>query len=75
MLLNLSEDHLDRHGDFDVYRAAKLRIFANQDERDVAVTPCRLEVAVPGRGRRVGLRRRAAHSSARAAHSPGTESR
>ena len=33
VLLNLAEDHLDRHGTFDAYRAAKLEIFARQPER------------------------------------------
>jgi UDP-N-acetylmuramoylalanine--D-glutamate ligase len=36
-LLNVSPDHLDRHDDFDAYLAAKLRIFANQGNDDVAV--------------------------------------
>jgi len=35
--LNLAPDHLDRHGDFETYRNAKARIFANQREDDVAV--------------------------------------
>jgi UDP-N-acetylmuramoylalanine--D-glutamate ligase len=39
VLLNLAPDHLDRHASFDDYVAAKLRIFANQDEHDVAVLP------------------------------------
>jgi UDP-N-acetylmuramoylalanine--D-glutamate ligase len=39
VLLNVSEDHLDRHGTFEDYLAAKLRIFENQDEDDVAVLP------------------------------------
>jgi UDP-N-acetylmuramoylalanine--D-glutamate ligase len=39
VLLNLSEDHLDRHGTPDAYRAAKLRAFANQHEEHVAVLP------------------------------------
>ncbi len=39
VLLNVSEDHLDRHGTFEDYLAAKLRIFQNQDEDDVAVLP------------------------------------
>ena len=30
VLLNLAEDHLDRHGTFDAYRAAKLEVFARQ---------------------------------------------
>ncbi|GAC1326339.1 MAG: UDP-N-acetylmuramoyl-L-alanine--D-glutamate ligase [Thermoleophilaceae bacterium] len=39
LLLNLEEDHLDRHGTLEAYRAAKLRIFANQRSGDVAVVP------------------------------------
>jgi UDP-N-acetylmuramoylalanine--D-glutamate ligase len=37
VFLNLSPDHLDRHGGMDGYVAAKKRIFANQRIRDVAV--------------------------------------
>jgi len=37
VLLNLSPDHLDRHGTFESYRAAKARIFANQTNVDWAV--------------------------------------
>ncbi|MBV9801897.1 MAG: UDP-N-acetylmuramoyl-L-alanine--D-glutamate ligase, partial [Solirubrobacterales bacterium] len=39
VLLNLSPDHLDRHGTYEDYVAAKLRIFANQGNYDVAVAP------------------------------------
>ena len=39
VLLNLEPDHLDRHGTFEAYRAAKLRIFENQGEADVAIVP------------------------------------
>ena len=39
VLLNLEPDHLDRHGTFDAYRDAKLRVFENQTEADVAVVP------------------------------------
>ncbi|MDQ2622272.1 MAG: UDP-N-acetylmuramoyl-L-alanine--D-glutamate ligase [Actinomycetota bacterium] len=35
--LNLSPDHLDRHGDLDAYQRAKLNIFRNQVEGDVAI--------------------------------------
>jgi UDP-N-acetylmuramoylalanine--D-glutamate ligase len=35
--LNLTPDHLDRHGDIEAYAALKQRLFARQDERDVAV--------------------------------------
>jgi UDP-N-acetylmuramoylalanine--D-glutamate ligase len=37
VFLNLAPDHLDRHGDLDSYLAAKLRIFANQGNDDLAV--------------------------------------
>ncbi len=44
VLLNLEPDHLDRHGSFAQYVAAKLRIFANQGNDDVAVAPLDLDV-------------------------------
>src|SRR5262249_274213 len=37
VFLNLAPDHLDRHGTLEDYLAAKLRIFANQGNDDVAV--------------------------------------
>lgn len=37
VFLNLAPDHLDRHGDLAAYSQAKLRIFANQGNDDVAV--------------------------------------
>ncbi|HEX6689503.1 MAG TPA: UDP-N-acetylmuramoyl-L-alanine--D-glutamate ligase [Solirubrobacterales bacterium] len=37
VFLNLAPDHLDRHLDLDAYLDAKLRIFANQGNDDVAV--------------------------------------
>jgi UDP-N-acetylmuramoylalanine--D-glutamate ligase len=52
VLLNLTADHLDRHADLDAYRAAKLRIFENQQPDDVAVVPRDFE-GLPGHGRRV----------------------
>src|SRR5215471_19239867 len=39
VLLNIEPDHLDRHGTFEDYRAAKLRIFQNQGNDDIAVAP------------------------------------
>jgi UDP-N-acetylmuramoylalanine--D-glutamate ligase len=44
VLLNLTPDHLDRHGTFERYVAAKLRIFAHQGNDDVAVAPLGLGV-------------------------------
>jgi UDP-N-acetylmuramoylalanine--D-glutamate ligase len=44
VLLNLAPDHLDRHGSFEAYLRAKLRVFANQGNDDVAVAPLDLGV-------------------------------
>jgi UDP-N-acetylmuramoylalanine--D-glutamate ligase len=46
LLLNLEEDHLDRHGTMAAYRAAKLRVFANQRPGDVAVLPAGFDAEV-----------------------------
>ncbi len=54
VLLNLELDHLDRHGTYAEYVAAKLRIFANQGNDDVAVAPEALAVEdLGGCGRRL----------------------
>jgi UDP-N-acetylmuramoylalanine--D-glutamate ligase len=37
IILNITPDHLDRHGDLDRYASAKLRIFENQDEDDFSI--------------------------------------
>jgi UDP-N-acetylmuramoylalanine--D-glutamate ligase len=52
ILLNLAPDHLDRHENFEDYRAAKLRIFENQTAEDVAVVP-RDFGTIPGEARRI----------------------
>jgi UDP-N-acetylmuramoylalanine--D-glutamate ligase len=52
VLINLEPDHLDRHGSFEAYRDAKLRIFENQTAADFAVLP-RGFGDVPGEARRV----------------------
>lgn len=36
-ILNISQNHLDHHADFDEYLRSKLMIFSNQDENDWAV--------------------------------------
>ena len=54
VLLNLAPDHLDRHGSYADYVAAKLRIFDNQGPQDVAVLPAGLEIEhVGGAARRI----------------------
>jgi UDP-N-acetylmuramoylalanine--D-glutamate ligase len=53
-LLNLTPDHLDRHGTFEDYVAAKLRVFSNQGPDDVAIHP-ELPAEVPGRARELRL--------------------
>ena len=52
VLLNLEPDHLDRHGSFDAYAGAKLRIFENQGVTDVAIVPAGLG-PIPGEARRI----------------------
>lgn len=42
VVLNVQPNHLDRHGDFETYRALKLRLFARQNESDRAIAPIEL---------------------------------
>jgi UDP-N-acetylmuramoylalanine--D-glutamate ligase len=53
VLLNLAEDHLDRHGTFEAYRAAKLQAFARQPPGAIAVVPTRFEYLPSGEAGRV----------------------
>ncbi len=53
VLLNVTSDHLDRHGTLAAYRAAKLRLFAAQPESGVAVLPEVFPDRVGGAARRV----------------------
>ncbi|MDX6621210.1 MAG: UDP-N-acetylmuramoylalanine--D-glutamate ligase [Gaiellales bacterium] len=60
VLLNLTPDHLDRHGTLAAYATAKLRVFERQREGDVAVlcdddayVAALAEADLPGDGRRV----------------------
>jgi UDP-N-acetylmuramoylalanine--D-glutamate ligase len=59
VFLNLAPDHLDRHADLQDYLAAKLRIFANQGNDDVAVynadDPFAAGADLGGCGRRVAF--------------------
>jgi UDP-N-acetylmuramoylalanine--D-glutamate ligase len=58
-ILNVTPDHLDRHGSFDAYLTAKLRIFANQGNDDFAVfngsDSALRDRDLGGCGRRVGF--------------------
>jgi len=60
VFLNFSPDHLDRHASLDEYLAAKLRVFANQADDDVAVydadEPALAGRDLGGRARRVAYR-------------------
>ena len=51
LLLNIEEDHLDRHGTLDAYREAKLRLFRNQTFAQIAVAPPGIDL--PGEARRL----------------------
>ncbi len=53
LILNVTPDHVDRHGSFEAYRAAKLALFAHQGPADVAVGPAPLLELAGGRARRV----------------------
>jgi len=59
VFLNLAPDHLDRHRDLESYLAAKLRIFANQGNDDVAVynadDPFLADVDLGGCARRIAF--------------------
>jgi len=54
-LLNLTPDHLARHGSMEGYLAAKLRVFERQVPGDLALTPLGSSFDVPGQGRRAGF--------------------
>jgi UDP-N-acetylmuramoylalanine--D-glutamate ligase len=55
VLLNLEPDHLDRHGTFERYANAKMRIFERQTEEEVAVVPYGFR-EIPGSAIRVHFR-------------------
>lgn len=55
MLLNISPDHLDRHGSFTAYKDAKLRLFANQGETDLALADASWLAQVPGDGEKMAV--------------------
>eukprot|EP00951_Prasinocladus_malaysianus_P039899 scaffold451687_cov42-Prasinocladus_malaysianus.AAC.1 len=39
VILNLTPDHLERHGSMEGYAAAKCQVFRNQSEHDIAFLP------------------------------------
>lgn len=47
-LLNIAPDHLDRHGTFERYRAAKLRIFERLGRDDLAIAPAGMSATTLG---------------------------
>jgi UDP-N-acetylmuramoylalanine--D-glutamate ligase len=55
VLLNLAEDHLDRHGTFDAYRAAKLEAFARQPADALAIAPTHLIGVLGGAAERIAF--------------------
>ena len=59
VLLNITPDHLDRHGDLEGYAAAKARVFAAQTPDDFSVVnfddPLAVRASAAGRGRRDGF--------------------
>ena len=59
VFLNLAPDHLDRHADLDAYLAAKLRIFFNQGNDDIAIynadDPSLAGTDLGGCGRRIAF--------------------
>ena len=61
VLLNLSPDHLDRHGDLEGYRAAKEKIFARQTAGDAAILngddPLTASIELAGDAERLEFRR------------------
>lgn len=64
VLCNIAEDHLDWHGSFHEYAAAKARVFAHQEDGDVLVAnvddPVVARLAERAPARRVGFAARAA---------------
>jgi UDP-N-acetylmuramoylalanine--D-glutamate ligase len=74
VLLNLTPDHLDRHGTLEAYADAKLRLFARQAPGDVAVLDADdpwiaalPDSALPGAGRRLRIHAADAPEDLRAA--------
>ena len=67
VLLNVEPDHIDRHGTFEAYRDAKLRVFANQEPGDIAIRPPFPPLPVPAEELRLRGRHNVENASAAAA--------
>ena len=63
VLLNIEPDHLDRHGNFESYRRAKLELFAFQDQDDFAVGPEAMLELAGGGAQRVSVSADAQHGA------------
>lgn len=55
MILNLSQDHLDRYATLSEYLAAKLRVTENQEESDAFLAPAAILLEAPTRAKRTGI--------------------
>ncbi|CAM2006224.1 UDP-N-acetylmuramoyl-L-alanine--D-glutamate ligase [Acanthopleuribacter pedis] len=55
VILNVSADHLDRHGDLATYRAVKEQLFARQNSEDLALAAPELAAGLPGDARTLAL--------------------
>jgi UDP-N-acetylmuramoylalanine--D-glutamate ligase len=75
VLLNITPDHLDRHGSLAAYAAAKARLFAAQREEDFAVVNADDEIAEGAargaRSRRIAISTRRSLAGAAAASGAG----
>ena len=55
ILLNITPDHLARHGGFEAYKRAKLRLFENQEADDLAVVDPDHFRDIPGRAQKLAV--------------------
>ena len=55
LLLNISPDHLDRHGSMEAYEQAKFRMFARQTADHLAVADHSLVDRLPGKASRIAV--------------------
>lgn len=60
VLLNIEPDHLKRHGSFENYRQAKLKIFQNQEEGDCALINSNIDLSdqTPGNSEKIKFSRK-----------------